>query len=173
MKGPEPKGPREIAVAAVELREATAMDDAFLRDLYARVRAPELVAVPWTDAEKRLFCDRQYTLQDRHYRDNFAGARCLVVSAGQLPIGRLFRATIERTLYLLDISLLPEARRRGVGTTLFRDLVGEADRERLTVVLHVEPDNAAKRLYARFGFVEGSRDGIYLEMKRAPGDGRA
>jgi ribosomal protein S18 acetylase RimI-like enzyme len=160
------------APGAVDLREATPEDDAFLRDLYAGVRAPELAAVPWTESEKRLFCDRQYALQDRHYRDNFPGARCLVVSAESTPIGRVFRAAIDRTLYLLDIALVPEARGHGIGTTLMRALVAEADRDGLTIVLHVEPDNPAKRLYARFAFAEGAIDGVYMEMTRAPGNRR-
>ena len=173
MNRSDPTAPGAIALAAVELHEATPADDAFLHDLYAGVRAPELGTVPWTDADKRRFCDRQYALQDRHYRDHFPGARCMVVRESSAPIGRLFRATMERTLYLLDIALVPQARGRGIGTILMRELVAEADREGLDIVLHVEPGNPAKRLYARFGFAEGAFDGVYVEMTRATADGRA
>ena len=158
----------ESAAPPVELREATVADDAFLRDLYAGVRARELAAAPWTDAEKRRFCEQQFALQDRHYRDHFPGARCLVVRAGARAIGRVYRARSEGTLYVLDIALVPEMRGRGVGTALMRGLVAEADRDGLAMVLHVEPDNPVKRLYLRLGFVEGAAGAVYVEMTRAP-----
>jgi ribosomal protein S18 acetylase RimI-like enzyme len=90
------------------------------------------------------------------------------VRAGTAPVGRVYRATSDRTLYLLDIALVPEMRGRGVGTMLLGRLVAEADRDGLAMVLHVEPDNPAKRLYLRLGFVEGAAGAVYVEMTRAP-----
>jgi ribosomal protein S18 acetylase RimI-like enzyme len=154
--------------AAISLRDATAADLPFLLELFASVRTPELAASGWTEAEKRTFCDRQYALQDRHYREHFAGARCLVVQAGSTPVGRLYRAAVGDNLYVLDIALVSQARGQGIGTTLMRDLCAEADRGGLTTILHVEPANPAKRLYERLGFVAGATAGVYCEMRRAP-----
>jgi ribosomal protein S18 acetylase RimI-like enzyme len=153
--------------AAIALRDATPADLSFLLELFASVRMPELAASGWTEAQKRVFCERQYALQDRHYREHFAGARCLVVEAASTPVGRLYRATVGDTLYLLDIALVERARGQGIGTTLMRDLIAEADGASLTTILHVEPGNPAKRLYERLGFVEGAIMGVYCEMRRA------
>jgi ribosomal protein S18 acetylase RimI-like enzyme len=164
---------RGIGGAVISLRDATTDDLSFLQALFAGGRAAELAQTGWTDAQKRAFCDRQYALQDRHYREHFAGARCQVVQAGGTPIGRLYRATVDRTLYLLDIALVAQSRGQGVGTMLMNALVAEADRDAMSIVLHVEPDNPAKRLYERLGFVAGAMDGVYCEMTRRPAAGPA
>ena len=158
----------DLAGASLTLRVATAEDLPFLRTLFASVRGPEFAASGWPDDVTRAFCDSQYALQDRHYREHFAGAQCLVVLAGSTPIGRIYRAIDEETLYLLDIALVASARGHGIGTTLMRALTEEAERNARDIVLHVEPANPAMRLYERLGFVAGAKDGVYCEMRRRP-----
>lgn len=158
--------------AGIALRPAAAADGAFLRALYAGVRWPELASLPWTEAEKRAFCDAQFDLQDRHYRANYAGAEFLVITAGDgTPIGRLCRVRGVREWRLMDISLLPTHRGCGAGTRLVAELVAGADAAGVPVVLHVEHDNPARRLYERLGFTgvaDPAEPGVYLEMTRSP-----
>jgi len=158
--------------AGIALRPSVAADDAFLRELYAGVRWPELASLPWTAAEKRAFCDAQFDLQDRHYRTHYPGAEFLVITAGDgAPIGRLCRVRGVGEWRLMDIALLPAHRGRGAGTRLLTELVAGADAAGVPVVLHVEHDNPARRLYERLGFAgvaDPGEPGVYLEMKRPP-----
>ena len=158
--------------AAIALRPAVAADDAFLRELYAGVRWSELASLPWTDAEKRVFCDAQFDLQDRHYRTHYPGAEFLVITTAEgAPVGRLCRVRGAGEWRLMDIALLPGHRGRGAGTRLLIELVAGADAAGVPVVLHVEHDNPARRLYVRLGFAgvaDPGAPGVYLEMKRAP-----
>lgn len=153
---PEPAG----------LRAATPADEAFLRALYAEVRAPELAPLAWSDAEKRAFCDMQYTLQDRHYRENYPGAQFLVVETGGHAVGRLIVQRTPGELRLMDIAIVAAKRGRGIGGGLVRDLVAEADRAQRAIVLHVERDNPVRPFYRRLGFVDDGEIGVYLRMVR-------
>lgn len=159
---------RKIVSTPVSLREAQRPDEAFLRDLYAAVRWPELTATSWSDAEKRAFCDMQYTLQDRHYREHFPGARVWVIMDGKVPIGRLYRAWEKNTLHVLDIALVEARRNQGIGTSIVRDLQAEATRNSACILLYVEDDNPALRLYERLGFVAGESFGVHRAMTWSP-----
>ncbi len=134
------------------LRPVTPEDTAFLRELYASTRADELAVTGWPEAERRAFCDSQFALQDRSYRQSYPEARFDVIEADGSPIGRLLVATGSEERVLLDIALVPGWRNHGVGTLLLRWLQTEAARHRQTVVLTVDVDGPAERLYRRLGF---------------------
>jgi GNAT superfamily N-acetyltransferase len=149
-------------------RPAVPSDEAFLRDLYACVRWPELAAVPWSEAEKRAFCDMQFTLQDRFYREQYPDTDWLIVVEHGVPVGRLYVTRAADEIKVLDIALLPGARGRGLGTQLMRTVLDEADRAQLRVSLFTEPDNPARRLYARLGFVARHASDMHVELTREP-----
>ena len=67
------------------------------------------------------------------------------------------------------MALLPEFRNRGVGTALLRHTIEEGGKLGLPVTIHVEQFNPALRLYQRLGFLPAGENGIYLLMKRSPG----
>ncbi|MGE5170203.1 MAG: GNAT family N-acetyltransferase [Rudaea sp.] len=153
---------------SLSTRPATPSDEPFLRDLYASVRWPELANVPWSDAEKRAFCDMQFTLQDRYYRAQFPDTDWLVVLECARPVGRLYIARIDDEIQILDIALVPDARGKGFGTRLVQDVVDTADRVRRRVRLYTEPDNPARRIYARLGFVAADAGAMHVAMTREP-----
>lgn len=103
---------------AIALRGEQDADLPWLQDLYASTRSDELARVPWPYATKRAFADQQFALQRTHYRQQFADADFLIVQANGLSIGRLYlhRATAHHTL--VDISLLPDWRGKGIGSQL-------------------------------------------------------
>lgn len=156
------------AAESLVTRQAARSDEPFLRDLYACVRWPELVDVPWSATEKRAFCDMQFTLQDRYYRDQFPQAEWLIVLECGVSVGRIYIARASDEIRILDIALVPEARGRGLGTRLVRDVLDEADRTRRRVSLFTEPDNPARRLYTRLGFIAREPSGMHVEMTREP-----
>ena len=76
----------------------------------------------------------------------------------------------EREIRVVDVALVPEARGRGIGTALLRDLLAEGERTGRTVSIHVERFNRALRLYRRLGFREIEENGPYFLMEwRPPG----
>ncbi|AMV06515.1 acetyltransferase [Xanthomonas citri pv. fuscans] len=158
-------------VHAITLRGERDADLPWLQDLYASTRRDELAPVPWPEATKRAFLQQQFALQRAHYRQQFADADFLIVQAKDLSIGRLYlhRAGAHHTL--VDISLLPDWRGRGVGSQLIAHAQALARETACVLALHVLHANpAAQRLYARLGFVAGDSTQTHLQMHWHPRD---
>ena len=153
------------------LRAATEADRDFLMEVYASTREAELAMVPWDAAAKRLFVEHQFTAQDRHYKQHYHDTSYDVIVADGEPAGRLYVARWQREIRIVDITLLPAFRGRGLGTWLLRELMAEADTTGRKLSIHVERENPARRLYARLGFSDAGEHGVYLLMERPPASG--
>jgi ribosomal protein S18 acetylase RimI-like enzyme len=154
--------------ARVALRPALPADREFLLGVYESTRTEEVALTAWDDAQKRAFLRQQAEAQDTDYRGRYGDAGFLVVERDGEPIGRLYRGEKPGELLLLDIALLPQWRGQGIGSALIDDLLAEADRRGMTVTLHVEHWNPAKRLYDRLGFAVMAEDGVYARLERPP-----
>ena len=124
--------------------------------------------VDWTDEQKAAFLDMQFEAQHRYYREQFPDADYLVVEMDGDAVGRIYLHRREDELRLIDIALLPEARNRGLGGKLLRDLLEEGQEKRLPVRIHVEVNNPAMRLYRRLGFRPIEDRGVYQLMEWNP-----
>lgn len=87
---------------------------------------------------------------------------------GGARIGRLYLHRSDSEIRVMDIALLPEHRRQGIGEALLRDVLQEARQSGRAVGIHVEKDNLARRLYDRLGFREEADRGIYWFMLWTP-----
>jgi ribosomal protein S18 acetylase RimI-like enzyme len=154
--------------AVVELLPAAAGDREFLYRVYASTRAEELAVVPWDDAQKEAFLRAQFEAQDRWYREQYPRASYGVIVVGGAPAGRLYLNRGEAEIRIVDVALLPEHRGDGVGTSLLRGLIAEADATGKSVTIHVERMNPALRLYRRLGFSIAEDKGVYLFLERRP-----
>ena len=150
-------------------RPITDDDAPFLLRLYASTRADEMAQVPWTDEQKDEFLQFQFHAQHVYYQEHFADARFDVVLREGEPIGRLYLDVRDDEHRLIDIALLPEARGKGLGSQMMRDILAaaEADGGKL-VRIHVEENNPAMRLYLRLGFEKIEEQGVYHLMEWRP-----
>jgi ribosomal protein S18 acetylase RimI-like enzyme len=159
-----------VEAARVALRAETAEDAGFLARLYASTRADELAVTGWDDATKEAFLAQQFRAQHDYYVANYEGASFDVILVGGKPAGRLYVMRSPDTFRVIDISLLPDHRGRGIGEGLMRSVIDEAGAAGTTVTLHVERHNRAITLYRRLGFEEIEDHGVYLLMEvRPPG----
>jgi ribosomal protein S18 acetylase RimI-like enzyme len=155
------------AAPRVELRPVTLEDDEFLLDVYANSRADEMALVPWSDDQKRAFLKMQLDAQRADYESNYPGADYHIIIVDGQPAGRLWVERARTEIHLIDIALLPWAQRRGVGSSLVRELIEEAraSGKRLRHMVYVL-NEGARRLYERLGFeVTGEAGGAYLQME--------
>jgi len=165
-------GVRAFAVTLpphLRLRPATDDDLPFLARLYASTREEELADVDWPAAQKEAFVRQQFEAQHAWYREHYAKAAFDVVEVDGQPAGRLYVDRWEREVRIVDISLLPEHRGRGLGSTLLESLFAEADAAGKRVSVHVERFNPALRLYERLGFLFREDKGVYLLLERPVG----
>lgn len=154
------------AAFGITYRPMTDDDLPFVAALYATTRAEELAATGWPEAMQAAFLEQQHRAQHGHYRAVHPDGEWLLIERGGAPIGRLYLATQEGMLLIVDISLLPAARGAGLGTAILTDLLAAETRP---VQLHVEHLNPARRLYERLGFVQVEEQAIRIRMVRQPG----
>jgi len=152
-------------LASVALRPVGTEDEAFLLALYISVRAPEFAAAGWDAAQLNAFLGGQYRLQAHHYTTYYDTSRFAVVSVGGEAAGRLYVDYGGEDIRIVDISLLPPWRGRGIGAALLTTVLDEARAAGRPVSLHVADDNPALGLYERLGFrLTGERNGPYSHM---------
>src|SRR4051812_6416168 len=165
-----PFGWSRAAQAGLTFRRITDADVPFLNRLYASTRTEELAVTPWSEEQKAVFLRQQFAAQHDHYQRYFEDADFLVIDCGGVPIGRLYLGREAREHRIVDIALLPERRRKGLGEALLRDLLDEAAAAGKAVMIHVEKFNPAMGLYRRLGFVAVGEEGAYDVMRwEAPG----
>ncbi len=155
---------------AVTLRPIAPKDEAFLFEVYAGARLAELDQVPWDDAQKRAFLSFQFNAQHQHYQRQFADADYSVILDEGTPVGRFYVHRRADEIRILDLALLPEHRRRGIGSALLKDLLATAEAAGKPVRLYVESyQQGALRLLEHLGFAPTRDHGISVLMEWRPG----
>ena len=104
-------------MSTLSLRPIQPGDEPFLYRLYASTRAEEMALVDWSDEQKRAFLRMQFDAQHRFYIERFSSARFDVIELDGSPIGRLYLDRRDNEIRVIDISLLPEHRGKGITRT--------------------------------------------------------
>lgn len=159
---------RAAARLGVSYRPSTEEDLAFLALVYASTRLEEVAQSGWPLEMQHQFLAHQADAQHHHYRRHYPDAEWLVVERGGEAIGRLFIEEWSSQIRLIDIALLPQGRRGGVGTAILTDLQEMAAAAGKPLTIHVERNNPAMRLYLRFGFARIDEHGVYDLMEWRP-----
>lgn len=150
----------------IKLRQLTEDDHSFLLELFKSTREQELASVPWSDEQKSLFVQQQHHAQHSHYMNHYDNAMFHIIEERGKPIGRLYVDRGSDDIRIIDISLLPHVRNRGIGSYYLNELFVESSESGLPVTIHVEKNNPARSLYERMGFKEKDDLGVYLFLER-------
>lgn len=140
-------------------------DDAFLFRLYADTRQSELLAWGWDEAAQHAFLSMQWNAQKHSYAMQYPAAEQFLIVCNSERAGRMLVNRTDRELVLVDLTLLPEFRNKGIGTSLLRDLQTEAAREGTSLRLSVLKTNPARQLYERLGFCLTGESGLHDLME--------
>jgi ribosomal protein S18 acetylase RimI-like enzyme len=139
-------------------------DESFLFQVYASTRMEEVAAWGWTASQQEQFLFMQFTMQQQSYASRFPSADHLIIVDHMERLGRIIVERQEEEILLIDISLLPPYRNKGIGTTLIKELQEEAHLQGKLLRLHVLKTNIARRLYERLGFSVTEEDDMYCRM---------
>lgn len=157
---------RPSSYPGITLRPLEDRDGDLLFRLFAAARPDLLAAIAgWSAAERDTLLRMQFDARETQYARDYPDARVDVIVSGGEPIGGLYVALRPGELQIVDVTLLPEHRNRGIGRALLEDLLAEAGRSGRRVSLHVERSNPARRLYERLGFVAGDEHGLHTFMQ--------
>ena len=139
-------------------------DAAFLRELYASTR-PEVAN--WEPAEREIFLDVQLQAQERGWAERFPASRHELLLLHGTPVGRLWVSWSAEECRLVDMTLLPDHRRTGIGTRVVGDVIAEAERAGIPTRLTVERTNAGSLAFCeRLGFRVVADDPVFVLLER-------
>jgi ribosomal protein S18 acetylase RimI-like enzyme len=154
-------------VPAVERRPAAVADEPFLRALYASTR-PEVAG--WPDEPREAFLAQQFDAQRTGWGEMFPDSRHDVIVVGERPVGRVWVHWPAAECLIVDLALLPEHRRQGIGTQVVEELLVDADRAGVPARAHVERTNTPSlAFWTRLGFREVAGDALFIEIERPVG----
>ncbi len=156
----------------VSLRAITEADLPYLLEIYAGTRAEELALVPeWSDEDKMRFITQQFMAQHQYYQEFYRGADLQMIVDGDTPLGRLYVHWnySPREVRIMDITLLPDYRRNGIGSKLLLAVLAKGAELGKTVTIHVEFNNPALQLYERLDFRKiGEFNSVYYLYEWKP-----
>jgi RimJ/RimL family protein N-acetyltransferase len=147
--------PLTLSNPLLHLRPITTGDEALLCRIYSSTRTEELEKITWwTPVQKETFLRSQFEAQHSYYQKNYTGAAFWVVECEAETIGRLYLhpAYEKASVRIIDITLLPRWRNKGIGRQILQDVMKFAASQRRTVTIHVESFNPAMKLYQKLGF---------------------
>lgn len=140
-------------------------DMAFVNALYHSSRA-DLLQMQAEPAFIDQLIAMQQQMQNHGYRQAYPQARYLMIEKDGIAIGRVIVDPGTQALRVVDITLLPQAQRQGAGAIVLAGLQAMAAERDLAVHLAVMHSNlAARKLYARLGFVMDSEDTLQAQLR--------
>jgi ribosomal protein S18 acetylase RimI-like enzyme len=146
--------------ADITLRPATATDREVLLAIFAASRSIELSMVPWDDERKQLFVAQQLDAQTAYYREKYPDATHDIIELEGKPVGRIYADRRPDEIAILDVAVLNECSRKGIGSTVIRRLQTEAAATRRSIGVLVEVYNPSQEFFIGLGFAAVSEDGM-------------
>lgn len=156
---------------SVQLRTVEPDDQELLYSIYASTRTQELSHTDWNDSQKTAFLRMQFDAQDQYYKSEYENPQFQIILFAGEPAGRLYLHPRPTEIRIMDITLLPAFRRKGIGTFLLKQILSQASAQNKSVTIHVEIFNPALRLYERLGFAKKADRGVYHLMEWSHGTG--
>ena len=135
----------------VTLRPETNADVPFLRSLYATTRV-DVTFSGLPEEQKKHFIDMQFNAQRTCYYNDYPNIDFSIIEVNRRPAGRLYLSRMPEEIRVMDISVLPAFRNKGIGSRLLRMVQDEARSRGLSVTLHAEKFGNMARFYERLGF---------------------
>jgi hypothetical protein len=140
-------------------------DEALLLELHSSTGTDEMAPVSWDAAQKRTFLRHQFSARQKHYQAYFPQATHDMILAEGQHIGQLLVDHRETEIRVLAITLLSQARGRGIATLTLLDLMKEARHENKSCSIYVESFNRSLDLFQRLEFVKTEENGAAWLME--------
>lgn len=127
----------------IQLRPVKDSDLSLILKIYRSTREKELSLTNWGELQKEAFILMQSTAQDAQYRQDFPDAFFEIIEFNKKPVGRLYTGETGTEIRLIDITLLPDLRGKGLGAKILEGLIRRSCDKQKLLTLHVAPDNPA------------------------------
>lgn len=161
-----------LEIKDISLRDIQENDLAILCQIYGSTRTEELEkGTNWSEEEKNIFIEHQFAAQHEYYKKNYTGAKFYIIEKENVVVGRLYIDFFfeKKGFRIIDITLLPDWRKKNIGSSILEEILKKAKTVNLNVSIHVESFNPAMNLYKKLGFTKISEtNGVYHLMEWRP-----
>ena len=141
-------------------------DREFLLRVYEASREVELSILAWDAAQRRVFVEHQFEAQTQHYESEYNDTKHDLILFGNEPVGRLFVSRGDPAqIAILDITILAQYRKNGIGTQLVNDLKNEASVSGKSLRIFIEDFNPSQGLFRKLGFESVDTDTVNLRFE--------
>lgn len=153
----------------ITYRNVLESDRSFLLALYASTREDvRNFATHMSKNQQDDFINMQFELQDHHYKKYYPEAKFLVIQNYKKKIGRLYVDEANAEVCIIDITIDPNYRSKGIGLKIMSSIISDAEEKNKTVSIHVAKNNKAINLYNRLGFEIVEDTSVYHRMVKYP-----
>jgi GNAT superfamily N-acetyltransferase len=153
---------------SVGFRPVAPGDEPLLLALYASTRAVELAQVPWSEEQKHSFIQLQFVAQSQHYQAYYPHSEHVIILKEQAPVGRLWVDRGPDEIHVLDLIVLPERQRQGIGGAVLAGLTAEGAASGRPVSIYLDSWSPVAPLFARLGFTQVSENGHQYLLQWTP-----
>ena len=110
----------------------------------------------------------QFQAQDKHYKKFYPDAEFLIIKSRNKDIGRLYIEEWPSQIRIIDITIDPKFRGKGLGGQIMADIIRKSESKGKATSIHVAKDNRALNLYNRLGFeIDGGTEVYHLMVRPA------
>lgn len=143
---------RQGVTHTVRMRPVNETDDSFLYDVVSSTVRNQFKKMGGDIQIMEPLLRIQYENQTREYRKRFPQASHLIVTINNVDAGRIYLDRNSEEIRILDVTLLPEYRGKGLGAFILKMLEEEAAQNQLPIRIYVEEGNPSLRLFRRLGY---------------------
>ena len=153
---------------SIEMRPLEQADEGFMEQLYASTRSADQRMDGCDARTEALLVALQFRARQAQLRTQYPYGDIAVILERDRPIGSLYVNYGPDEIRILDMSLLPEYRNRGIGRGLLRSLQAQAVRMRVPVRIDLLLSSQAYRLFHRCGFTPRGANGVHNSLEWWP-----
>lgn len=152
----------------LSLRPRKDSDTDFLKQLYETSRDEEFQFVVWSNTEERIkFFNQQFEAQQQHFLSNYDNLDYDIVVFHDTDIGRLVLHRLDSHIHCVDVIILPEYRKHGIGHYIMTQITNELDQKKITSSLYFEKTKPyLEKFYSSYGFITTKDIGTHIFMER-------
>lgn len=139
--------------AGLHVRPSRSSDQPFSEQLYKSTRSDLDLINASEEFIEELKCS-QFNAQTSSYEEQFPNAMSFIVEYYDQKVGRVILDFGMNEILIVDISFIPEARNKGLGSGVMRSFIHCAEQTKVPLKLSVLQENlSAKEFYRQLGFV--------------------
>jgi ribosomal protein S18 acetylase RimI-like enzyme len=157
----------EFSGGLLRLRPETEADAAFRFALFCASRPPEEDFSLLGPELAQHLLRQQFLAQSRSYQTDFPLARVDIIEFDSAPVGYIIVEMTVTQARIVDLAIVPDRRRAGIGEAVITPIIAEAQRRELPLRVSVLNGNRGSlRFRRRLGFQPiGERTAFHAELE--------